>query len=421
MTIQWFPLIALLVVNFGLDLWLYRKFRRDKKLPRRKSGAHAVLSLVLLAMMVVAISIPRRTCDNNTFVAIMWMLYLYYAFYVPRYLAALVWMPTHLKKSGKLTRKIGGIAATTLGILVFAYMWNGLLVIPYHVNVTRMEMEFENLPQEFDGYRIVQFSDTHLGTYNGGKTEFIQEFVDSINALNPDLICFTGDLVSRQSSEALPYKKILSTLHARDGVVSILGNHDDGHYFEWPSEEARNADLKALIEMQKEMGWKLLINDNIILKRDSSEIAVVGTKCFLGCPFPRWGNLDTAYVDYDTGNRFVLLLQHSPDEWKLDRAYQKRVTMVRLCDKVDLMLTGHTHAMQFMVSLFGHNFSPACFMYDFWGGLYAEGDHKLYVNIGVGMVGMPARLGTAYPEITLITLKKRGECIVDERGNKIRD
>lgn len=421
MTIQWFPLIALLVVNFGLDLWLYRKFRRDKKLPRLKSGAHAVLSLVLLAMMVVAISIPRRTCDNNTFVAIMWMLYLYYAFYVPRYLAALVWMPTHLKKSGKLTRKIGGIAATTLGILVFAYMWIGLLVIPYHVNVTRMEMEFENLPQEFDGYRIVQFSDTHLGTYNGGKTEFIQEFVDSINALNPDLICFTGDLVSRRSDEALPYKEILSKLHARDGVVSILGNHDDGHYFDWPSDEARNADLKALIEMQKEMGWKLLINDNIILKRDSSEIAVVGTNYFNGWPFPRWGNLDTAYVDYDRSDRFVLLLQHAPKQWKLDWSYQRRITMVRLCDKADLMLSGHTHAMQCMATLFGHKFSPAWFNNEFWGGLYTEGDHKLYVNIGVGMVGMPARLGTAYPEITLITLKKRGECIADEHGNKIRD
>lgn len=421
MTIQWFPLIALLVVNFGLDLWLFRKFRRDKKLPRLKSGAHAVLSLVLLAMMVVAISIPRRTCDNSTFVAVMWMLYLYYAFYVPRYLAAVVWMPTHLKKSGERTRKIGGIAATTLGVLVFVYMLVGLFVVPYHVNVERVELEFENLPEEFDGYRIVQFSDTHLGTYNGGKTEFIQEWVDSINALKPDMICFTGDLVSRRTDEALPYKKILSTLHAPDGVVSVLGNHDEGHYFDWSSEQERLADCKALIDLQKAMGWKLLINDNIILKRDSSEIAVVGTKCFYGWPFPRWGNLDTAYVDYDTSNRFVVMLQHSPDEWKLDRAYQKRVTMLRLCDKVDLMLAGHTHAMQCMATLFGHKFSPACFNNEFWGGLYAEGDHKLYVNIGVGMVGMPARLGTAYPEITLITLKKRGECVVNNKGKRIRD
>ncbi|MBR5638768.1 MAG: metallophosphoesterase [Muribaculaceae bacterium] len=420
MTIKWFPLIALLVVNFGLDLWLFRKFKRDKKWPRLKSGAHAVLSLVLLAMMVVAISIPRRQCENGTFVAIMWMMYIYYTFYVPRYLAAVIWVPTHLKKSGKRTRKVGGIAATAVGVLVFIYMWIGLLVIPYHVNVERVEMEFENLPEEFDGYRIVVFSDTHLGTYNG-DTKFIQECVDSINSLKPDLICFTGDLVSRRSDEALPFKQILSKLNAPDGVVSVLGNHDIGHYYDWPSEQAKQADIQALIDFQKEMGWTVLVNNDSILRRGSSEIAVVGTKCFLGWPFPQKGYLDTAYVDYDKSDRFVLLLQHNPMQWKLDKAYQKRVTMLRLCDKVDLMLSGHTHAMQCMMPWFGRNISPACFNNEFWGGTYVDGDHKLYVNIGIGMVGMPARLGNAYPEITLITLKKRGECIVDEKGKRIRD
>jgi len=420
MTIKWMPLIALIVIGFALDLWLFRKLKKEKKWPRLKSGAHAVLSLVLLAMMVVAISIPRGRCENGTFLAIMWMMYIYYTFYVPRYLAGLVWLPTHLKRSGKRTRKIGGIAATAVGVLAFIYMWIGVLVIPYHVNVERVEMEFENLPQEFDGYRVVVFSDTHLVTYNG-DTELMEEVVDSINALKPDLICFTGDLVSRRSDEALPYKDVLSKLRARDGVVSILGNHDDGHYFDWPSEKDRLADQQALIDMEKEMGWKVLVNDNIILKRDSSEIAVVGTKSFLGWPFPRYGYLDTAYVDYNTSNRFMLLLQHNPEQWKLDRAYQKRVTMLRLVDKADLMLSGHTHAMQCMMPWFGRNISPAGFANDFWGGAYADGDHKLYVNIGIGMVGMPARFGNAYPEITVITLKKRGKCIVDKNGHRIKN
>ena len=169
-------LIVLLIVNIGLDWWLLRKFKRDKKWPRLKSVSHAVLSLLLMVMLIVAIAIPHRTCGNGTFVAIMWMLYIYYTFYVPRYLAALVWMPTHLKKSGKLTRKVGGIAATALGVLVFIYMWIGLLFVPYQVHVERLELEFENLPAEFDGYRIVQFSDLHLGTYNG-DTQFVQEVV----------------------------------------------------------------------------------------------------------------------------------------------------------------------------------------------------------------------------------------------------
>ena len=167
------------------------------------------------------------------------------------------------------------------------------------------------------------------------------------------------------------------------------------------------------------MGWKLLINDHVILRRDTSEIAVVGTKCFYGWPHPIYGNLDTAYVDYDKSDRFTILLQHNPDEWKLDRSYQKRVTMLRLCDKVDLTLCGHTHAMQCMFTIAGHKYSPAGLLNRYWGGLYTEGDNKLYVNIGVGVVGMPVRLGTAYPEITIITLKKRGKCIVNNRGEVI--
>jgi len=239
--------------------------------------------------------------------------------------------------------------------------------------------------------------------------------------LKPDLICFTGDLVSRRTDEALPYKNILSTLHARDGVVSIQGNHDEALYYDWPSDEARRADSVALIDLQKEMGWKMLMNDHMIVKRDTSEIAVLGTIYFRGWPFPIYGNLDKAYPDYNTGKHFIVLLQHIPSVWKLDRFYQRRVVMARLCDKVDLMLTGHTHAMQCMITLFGHKFSPAWFVNEYWGGLYTEGDHKLYVNIGIGMVGMPARLGSATPEITVITLKKRGGCIVDDKGNRISD
>lgn len=405
MTIQWIPLIALLVVNFALDLWLFRKFKRSTKWPRLKSGAHAVLSLVLLGLIVAVIAIPRMECDDVTFLGVMWAIYLYYTFYVPRYIAGLVWLPTHLKISGPRIRHMGDIVATIIGIVVFIFMLSGLFYTPYKLEVKHVELEFNNLPQEFDGYRIAQFSDTHLGTYNG-NTRFIEECVDSINALNADMICFTGDLVSRHSSEAKPFIKTLSRLHAPDGVISVLGNHDDGHYSYWPSREKQKEDMNNLISMQEQMGWNVLVNEHIILHRDSSEIAVVGTKSLMGWPFPKKGNLDTAYVDYDSGKRFVVLLQHDPNQWKLDKAYEYKNIDLRVCDKVDLMLAGHTHAMQCMFTIFGHNFTPAVLNTDFPVGLYTEGDHKLYTNIGIGMVGIPARLGSAYPEVTLITLRR---------------
>ena len=133
---------------------------------------HAVISLVLLGLIVAVMSIPRKECDGLTFLWVMWMLYLYYAFYVPRYIAALVWVPTHLKRSGERTRRWGGIIATIVGVVVFVFMLSGLFYTPYKLEVKHLELEFENLPEEFDGYRIAQFSDTHLGTY-GGNTKFI--------------------------------------------------------------------------------------------------------------------------------------------------------------------------------------------------------------------------------------------------------
>ncbi len=419
MTIRWIPLVVLLVVNFVLDLWTLRKLWHDKRWHKVKTVMCASLSVVLLVLIVAVIVIPGRECSDSTFRFLMWSLFVYYSFYMPRYLAAMVWAPTHLKRSGQRTRRAGSIAATSIGILAFAFMWSGVFYTSNKIKVNRVELEFENLPQEFDGYQIAQFSDTHLGTWSG-DTRFIAECVDSINSLGADMICFTGDLVNRHSAEALPFKKVLSKLHAPDGVVSVLGNHDDAHYKKWPSPQAQQADAAKLVDIEKEMGWKVLINDHIILRRDTSEMAVVGTKCFEGWPFARYASLDTALVDYATTKRFVVLLQHIPDQWKMDSFYQKRIVMLRVVDKVDLMLSGHTHAMQMMISLLGRNISPAVFQTKYWGGLYTEGDHKLYTNIGLGMVGMPARLGAAYPEVTLITLKRRGECIADADGNRIQ-
>lgn len=403
MTLKLLPLIALVIVNLLFDQWLCRHLRRSNHLPLVKSVAHVVLTIVLMAVMLVAASIPYNDCDNIRFRVAMWCFYIYYMFYVPRYVAALVWVPTHLKWSGKRTRRVGSTTSTVLGLAVFAIMCWGAFVTPYQVNVERVDMEFENLRPEFDGYRIVQFSDTHLGSYCD-TTSFISTCVDSINALKPNLICFTGDLVNRRTCEAVLYKKDLSRLHAPDGVVSILGNHDETAYFKWSFVYQREKDLNKLIDLERKMGWTVLNNNHIILRRDSSEVAVVGTQCFGQWPFPRKGCLDIAYPDYDTGKRFVILLQHDPRQWNFDTVSEDKLVDFRICDKVDLMLAGHTHAMQCMFNFFGYKISPAVFQTKQWGGLYSEGDHKLYVNIGLGMVGMPARLGVANPEITLITL-----------------
>ena len=406
MKLQWIPQLVVIIVNLVFDLWLFKKLRKGQGARRRAAGAHLLLSLLLLAAIVMVMAVRRDRCDNATLVAVMWALYAYYAFYAPRYLALPFYALTHFKKMGRRTRRVGTALATVVGVSAFGVMLWGAFVTPSHLKVEHVTLEFSNLPPEFDGYRIAQFSDTHLGTYNG-RTEFVEQYVDSINALHPDLICFTGDLVNRKTDEAVPYVNILSRLKAPDGVLSVLGNHDDDFYMSWDSEQAKQRDRDALIALERKMGWKVLINEHVLLTRDTAQIAVVGTKSFLLWPFPRKASLDTAYADYATSKRFSILLQHNPRQWNLDIFVQNKSVDFNLRDSVDLMLSGHTHAMQCMVEIMGKKFSPARLHNRYWEGLYRHGEHKLYVNIGVGMVGIPARLGSAYPTITLITLRRK--------------
>ena len=282
-----------------------------------------------------------------------------------------------------------------MAALVFGVMWWGTIVTPGTLEVKEVELAFDRLPDAFDGYRIVQWSDSHLGTYNG-KTAIVEKQIKAINDLHPDLICFTGDLVSRKTDEALPYRELLAQLHAPDGVFSVLGNHDYDNYSQWDDEKAKEADCKALCDLQAEAGWRLLNDDYAIIRRGDDQIVLIGTENFGDHPFEKRGNLAKAYSGLRDRN-FKIELQHNPYAWRANTLTNSNI---------DLMLAGHTHAWQLMLQIGDWRWSPACYRYPEWGGAYNEGDRWLYVNIGTGMVGTPMRIG-APPEITLITLKKK--------------
>ena len=217
--------------------------------------------------------------------------------------------------------------------------------------------------------------------------------VEAINQLQPDLIVFTGDLVSRSTSEALPFKSTLSRLHANDGVLSILGNHDYDDYTTMTATE-RQQDHAALCQLQVDCGWTLLNGSRTTLHHGSDSIIVVGTENYSTGHTPDYSHCEKMLAELDSAC-FTILLQHNPDMWAAQVAGRTAV---------DLMLSGHTHAMQFMLTVGNHRLSPARLRYREWGGHYQQGNQHLYVNIGLGMVGIPARVG-AKPEITLITLR----------------
>jgi len=280
-------------------------------------------------------------------------------------------------------------------------MWYGAIWGRRVIEVEQVTVSSCRLPRSFDGFRIVQFSDAHVGTW-GSDTTFVSALVDKINSLSPDVVVFTGDVVNRKTDEILPFTSILSRLHAPYGVYSILGNHDYGDYANWPSERARRDNFTKLCNIQEDMGWHLLNNDHVWLRAGNDSIALIGVENWGEAPFPTYGNLDVAMNGLEDKYSYKLLLTHNPVHWH---------QVVRERGDIDLSLSGHTHAMQMRVRTPWKDYSLSALRYPEWQGLHeytnAAGEKShLYVNIGCGEVGFPARIGAA-PELTVITLTRK--------------
>ena len=392
MILRWLPFIVLIVVNFLLDWFIYRKLKG-----RKRKVAHVILSTALFGCVVFMAFTSVKTCSDSVLRMVMWMLYIYMACYIPRLVALpFYWLslPKFLRDG---TRRFVRRSATVVGVLVFLVMLWGALVTPRTYEVRRVTIEYDNLPDAFDGYQIAQFSDIHLGSRCPSDTAFVVKYVNAINGLKPDMICFTGDIVNRYSREVLPFRHILSRLHAPDGVMAISGNHDYPDYTA-DTQQQKEIDHQRLVDIEKKMGWTPLENDYRFISRGSDSITVIGLENYGYPPLPNYGKYQTTYPDYDD-KRFKILLTHGPNLWL-------NFVVKRFDDNIALTLSGHTHAMQMELRAAGKRWSPAALVYRNWGGLYQNGQRYHYVNIGLGVVGHPARIG-AVPEITLITLKKK--------------
>ena len=390
MKISWLGLIIMAVLCIAMDVYICRRLRRNGY---RWSMWFNILLAVLAAALVIAIGmLPMSSASmpNSTFVNCQYMLYTFFAILAPKAIGMVVYGLLRWMK-----RRWAAFCSFIVAALIFGVMWWGAIVTPGTLEGNEVELEFANLPDAFDGYRIVQWSDAHLGTYNG-HTAIVEKQINTINALHGDMICFTGDLVSRETNEALPYRDLLARLHAPDGVFSVLGNHDYDNYVKWEDENAKLADRKALCDLQTAAGWRLLNDDYALIKRGDEQMVLIGTENYGDRVGEKRGNLAKAYSGLNDRN-FKILLQHNPYAWRANTLTNSNI---------DLMLAGHTHAWQFMITLGKWRWSPAVIRYPEWGGAYNEGDRWLYVNLGTGMVGPPMRIG-ATPEITVITLKKR--------------
>jgi predicted MPP superfamily phosphohydrolase len=283
-----------------------------------------------------------------------------------------------------------GIAAgaTLFGSLVYGF------TNQYKYQIKRVKLAYDNLPASFKGLRIVHISDIHSGSFMDKKA--VMHGVDMIMKENADLILFTGDLVNDKATEMENYMDVFSKLKAPLGVFSTLGNHDYGDYVQWPIDGiSKEQNLLNLQKVHADIGWKLLMNEHVVIKKDEDEIALLGIENWSNkARFPKHGRMDLAHAGTEKYG-FKILMSHDPSHWdaQVRTAYAD----------VDLMLSGHTHGMQFGVELPGFKWSPVQYMYPQWAGLYESEKQKLYVNRGFGFIGYPGRVGEL-PEITVIEL-----------------
>lgn len=289
---------------------------------------------------------------------------------------------------------VSSIAIGVASIPFFSLIY-GIIQGKYNYRVLKYVLEFDDLPESFDGYTITQLSDIHSGSFD--SREKVGYGIRLANKQNSDIVVFTGDLVNNVSEEMTEWKDLFSKLEAKDGVYSVLGNHDYGDYAQWDRPEQKEANLQRLKDIQKEMGWDLLLNENRFLERNGERIALIGVENW-GKGFKKAGDLERASTGVKDSD-FKVLLSHDPSHWELKVKSDPK--------NYHLTLSGHTHGMQFGIEIPGIiHWSPIQYKYKQWAGVYEKSGRFINVNRGFGYLAYPGRVGI-WPEITVIELKKK--------------
>ena len=285
--------------------------------------------------------------------------------------------------------------ALIIAALPIPFVIHGIYRGRHNYRVLNYELEFNDLPAEFDGYKITHISDIHSGSLQ--KINKVEYAVDLINKQNSDLVLFTGDFVNNKANELNKWKKIFSKIKAKDGKFSVLGNHDYGDYVNWKSDQEKKENFKNLLNSQKEMGFKLLLNESVNIKSLNQSISLVGVENWGKGGFRKNGDIDKACLGLRKKD-FKVVMSHDPSHW--DQILLNHQTHFHLT------LSGHTHGMQFGIEIPGWiKWSPVKWVYKYWAGIYYEKNQYLNVNRGFGVLGFPGRVGV-WPEISVITLKK---------------
>jgi uncharacterized protein len=285
------------------------------------------------------------------------------------------------------------IAGIFAGFLPFFVILYGIFRSLYRFKMYHVKIKFNDLPQNFNGLRIIHISDMHLGSFNF-RYHILDRAITLINHVEPDLILFTGDLVNNFAWELKGWSSILNQLKAKKGKYAVLGNHDYGDYSNWKTAKLKRSNFESIKYFYKKIDFKLLLNEADIIDIEGEKIALVGVENWGNPPFKKYGNLQRS-LECVKDITFKILLSHDPTHWNEEVVHHT---------KIPLTLSGHTHGMQAGINLKNKKWSPIKYKYKHWAGLHKHNDQYLYVNRGLGWLGFPGRLGMR-PEITFIELE----------------
>jgi len=402
---------------FMIDLYFFQalKVLTRSAGPRARKAIHTGYWILSIAAIAVLILLPYLQMDKAAKLATSTAFAMIAGLFLAKLIASLFFLVDDIRRgvlwAGRKImvkpKEVGAAARVDEGITRSAFLsWVGVLAggglfgslvygfgNKYRYQLNKVKLSYVNLPESFRGTKIIHISDIHSGSF--GDKEAVRKGVQKILDEKPDMILFTGDLVNNVATEMGDYMDVFDKLKAPMGVYSTLGNHDYGEYVKWESSGQKAANLESLKKVHKDLGWRLLMNEHVVLEKEGQQIALLGVENWSAkARFPKYGDLSKAH-EGAAGYPFKILMSHDPSHW--------RAEVMERYPAIDLTLSGHTHGMQFGVEIPGLKWSPVQYVYKEWAGLYEKGSQKLYVNRGFGFIGYPGRVGIL-PEITLIEL-----------------
>ena len=388
-----FALVFLIELISYFGIWLLIK-QRSKKIRINLSILYLLISLISTGLLLYSFANPEVIRQARNYALFYVVITASFLNLLPKLIFSLMTIVSFIFRwlAGKRSQMLlitGSFLICSGFFLVIVY---GIFGGRYHVNVRQENLYFENLPKQLNGFKLVQLSDIHLGSF-GKNTYVMEETVRIVNQLNPDLLLFTGDLVNNFSEETIGFEPYLKKFSAKYGKYAIQGNHDYGDYSTWPDTASKRINLQQIQSSLTDAGFKLLLNQGERIAVKDTSFSLIGVENWGHPPFPQYANLEEAMKGMPDQS-FKILMSHDPAHWK---------SMVVSQTDIDLTLSGHTHGAQFGIKIAGIEFSPIWFIQKHWGGLYQSDNQLLYVNRGLGTIGFPGRIEMR-PEISVLTL-----------------